>query len=96
MANAAKRMKEKKAAQLAEAIKSKKLKLALGEVVEEVISAPVVGVVTDVVVDDVDDGEYTEDELNDMLKADLIELAESLGLDTDGKREVLIDRILTA
>ena len=89
MANAAKRMKEKKAKQLKEIMKAK-------DIVEEVVAPVVVaGVVTDVTVDDVED-DYTEDDLNDMLKSELIELAESLDLDTDGKKAELIERILEA
>ena len=88
MANAAKRMKEKKAKQLEDIMKAK----GVVEVVEDVVVA---GVVTDVTVDD-DDGEYTEDELNGLLKSDLIEIAESFDLDTDGTKAELIERILEA
>lgn len=89
MANAAKRMKEKKAKQLEEILKAK------SGVVEYVVDdAPVAGVVTDVTVDE--DGDYTEEDLKDMFKSDLIELAESLYLDTDGTKAELVERILDA
>ncbi len=89
MANAAKRMKEKKAKQLEEIMKAK----GVVEVVEDVVVA---GVVTDVTVDYELSDEYTEDELNDMLKSDLIEITESSNLDTNGTKADLIERILMA
>ena len=101
MANAAKRMKEKKARQLAALLKAKGgvEEPVVEEKVDEVVEVDA-GTVTSVdVVDEPVDAptdEYTEDELNAMLKSELVDIAEELGLDEDGTKAELIERILNS
>ena len=103
MANAAKRMKEKKAVQLEKLLKAKGgfvEESVVEEKVDEVVEIDT-GTVTSVdVVDgepvDAPTDEYTEEELNEMTKGELQDIAEELGLDTDGKKAELIERILNA
>jgi len=101
MANAAKRMKVKKDKHN-EAIRTMKGFVVVDEpVVEEKVDVVVdvdAGTVTGIdVVDDVTPtDDYTEDELNEMTKAELQDVAEELGLDTGGKKAELIERILNA
>lgn len=91
------KMKQKKEAQRLAALRK------ANQFTEE-IDEPAIfeGMVTDVELDKVEEPiveetvneTYTEDELNSMLKTDLINLAESLDLDSSGTKTELIKRIL--
>jgi len=83
MANAAKRMKEKKQRML-EARKAAKL----GLIVEAPVKTIESGTVTDVNVVNM------ESELKGMSKSKLIDLAENLELDSSGTKAELIEKIL--
>lgn len=64
------------------------------EVVEEVIEEEIVVDAGDGVVTGVEVVEYTEEELNGKLKSELKEIASELGLDDDGTKAELIEKIL--
>ena len=85
MANAAKRMKEKKARKLREA-QSIDMNI-VEEYVEQSLPEINSGVVTNVVI-------FTEEELKNKLKSELVEIAEELDLDASGTKAELIEKIL--
>ena len=87
MANAAKRMKEKKARRRAALLKAKSKSS-----VEDVTTVVDDGVVTNV--DVVNATEYSESELNGKLKSELIDIAEELGIDSTGTKAELVEKIL--
>lgn len=86
MANAAKRMKEKKARMAA-----LRAKAVSEPVVEEVVEGTVSGIA---VIEE--GGDYTEETLNEKLKSELISIAEDLEIETSGTKSELIERILGA
>lgn len=94
MANAAKRMKEKKQRQHLAILKSKGLLQEDLNVVEETTKDIIdidAGTVTGI---DIVTGEFTEEELNEKYKDELIEIAETLGVDATGSKKNLIKAIL--
>lgn len=88
------KLKQKKEAQRLAALRKKETTKEEPAVFE--------GTVTNVNVDDSDEiveeyveESYTEEDLNNMLKADLMALAESLDLDSTGTKSEIIERILS-